>query len=91
MQAFAAEITDYDAAATGQRREGAYYAAWGLVDQVVNGAAAAVVPLLLLLGRSQSDPHGPLGVRLVGLVGGILLLAAFLIFLRYPLRQQEGQ
>lgn len=90
-QAFAAEITDHDAAVTGQRREGAYYAAWGLLDQVVNGAAAAVVPLLLLLGRSQSDPHGPLGVRLVGLLGGILLLAAFLIFLRYPLRQQEGQ
>jgi len=87
--AFTAEVTDYDAALTGQRREGAYYSAWGLLDEVINGAALTVLPLLLLLGRSHTDLHGPLGVRLVGLVGGVLLLAGFLIFLRYPLR--EGQ
>jgi GPH family glycoside/pentoside/hexuronide:cation symporter len=89
VEPFAAEVTDYDAKLTGQRREGAYFSAWGLLDQVVNGAAAAVLPLLLLLGRSRSDAHGPLGVRMVGLVGGVLLFMAFLIFLRYPLRRQS--
>ena len=84
--AFAAEIADHDEALTGQRREGAYYAVWGLLDHVVGGAAAAALPLLLLLGRSRLDPHGPLGVRMVGIIGGILMLAAFLIFQRYPLR-----
>lgn len=84
--AFAAEITDHDAMLTGQRREGVYYATWGVLDQVVTGAALALLPLLLLLGRSPSDPHGPLGVRMVGVVGGALMLAAFLCFLRYPLR-----
>ncbi|GAB4540579.1 MAG: MFS transporter [Anaerolineae bacterium] len=88
--AFTAEVTDYDAALTGQRREGAYYSAWGLLDEIINGAALTVLPLFLLLGRSHSDPHGPLGVRLVGLAGGILLLAGFLIFLRYPLRDQPA-
>jgi GPH family glycoside/pentoside/hexuronide:cation symporter len=87
--AFTAEITDYDETLTGQRREGAYYSAWGLLDEVINGAALTVLPLFLLLGRSHSDPHGPLGVRLVGLVGGALLFAGFLIFLRYPLRGQQ--
>lgn len=88
--AFTAEVTDYDAALTGQRREGAFYSAWGLLDEVVNGVALTVLPLLLLLGRSQSDPHGPLGVRLVGLLGGLLLLAGFFIFLRYPLRPRPA-
>jgi GPH family glycoside/pentoside/hexuronide:cation symporter len=85
-QAFGAEITDYDETITGQRREGAYYSAWSLLDQLVNGLAGAVLPLLLLLGRSRTDVNGPLGVRLTGLIGGVLLLAAFLIFQRYPLK-----
>ena len=85
--AFGAEITDHDESLTGQRREGAYYAVWGLLDQVANGLTAALLPLLLLLGRSHSDPRGPLGVRMVGIVGGILMFAAFLIFLNYPLKR----
>ncbi|MBU0490904.1 MAG: MFS transporter [Chloroflexi bacterium] len=88
--ALAAEITDYDERLTGQRREGSYYAAWGLLDNVVSGAASALVPLLLLLGRSQSDPQGPLGVRMIGVVGGALMLAAFVVFWRYPLRRGQG-
>ena len=89
--AFGAEITDYDETLTGQRREGAYYATWGMLDQVVNGAAAALLPLLLLLGRSRSDPHGPLGVRMIGVVGGVSMFAAFLVFLKYPLRRRPPQ
>lgn len=87
--AFGAEIADHDAALTGQRREGLYYATWGLLDQVANGIVAALLPLLLLLGRSHSDPHGPLGVRLIGLVGGLSMLVAFFIFLRYPFRGKQ--
>lgn len=83
---FDAEITDYDAMLTGQRREGAYYSAWGLLDEVVNGMAMTLLPLVMLLGRSRSDPYGPLGVRMVGIIGSVMLIAAFAIFLRYPLR-----
>ena len=87
--AFAAEITDYDERLTGQRREGTYYATWRLLDQLVGGVASALLPLLLLLGRSRSDPRGPLGVRMVGIVSGALMFAAFLLFLRYPLQQRS--
>jgi GPH family glycoside/pentoside/hexuronide:cation symporter len=86
-QAFAAEITDYDAQQTGQRREGAYYSAWVSLGQIINGLALATLPLLLLLGRSQNDPQGPLGVRLTGLIGGGLFLLAFIVFQRYPLKK----
>ncbi len=84
--AFGAEIAEHDAELTGQYREGTYYAAWGLLDQVISGVAAAFLPVMLMLGRSQNDPHGPLGVRLVGPLCGLLMLIAFIIFMRYPLR-----
>jgi glycoside/pentoside/hexuronide:cation symporter, GPH family len=87
--AFAAEITDHDAKLTGQRREGTHYAIWSLLDQVVTGSATALLPLLLLFGRSRTDPRGPLGVRLVGVIGGVLMCAAFVVFLRYPLRHDR--
>ena len=86
LPAFGAEITDYDERLTGQRREGTYYASWAFLDQVVQGVAAALLPLILLLGRSRSDPRGPLGVRVVGLLGGLLTLIGFFIFLHYPLK-----
>jgi GPH family glycoside/pentoside/hexuronide:cation symporter len=89
--AFGAEVTDYDEDLTGQRREGTYYATWGLLDQVINGVASAMLPLILLLGRSQSDPQGPLGVRLIGPLSGIMMFAAFLIFLKYPLRHDSPE
>ncbi|MBN1890883.1 MAG: MFS transporter [Thermoflexales bacterium] len=86
---FTAEVTDYDEELTGQRREGAYYAAWGLLDEVVNSAALALLPLLLLLGRSRTDPYGPLGVRMIAVLGSVLSLVAFFVFLRYPLRDRS--
>jgi GPH family glycoside/pentoside/hexuronide:cation symporter len=85
-----AEVIDHDEQLTGQRREGIYYAAWGVLDQIVNGITSGVLPLLLLLGRSHTDPHGPLGVRMVGVLGGIMMLAAFITFRKYPLRHRSA-
>jgi GPH family glycoside/pentoside/hexuronide:cation symporter len=85
-QAFAAEITDYDEKLTGQRREGAYYSAWVLLGQLIGALTGAALPLLFLLGRSASDVNGPLGVRLTGLIGGVLMLISLFVFWRYPLR-----
>jgi glycoside/pentoside/hexuronide:cation symporter, GPH family len=82
--AIAADITDLDEKVTGQRREGSFYAFWGLLDQLASGVGSALLPLFLLLGRSKSDPHGPLGVRLLELAGGALLFLGFLIFRKYP-------
>jgi Na+/melibiose symporter-like transporter len=87
--AFGGEITDHDEELTGQRREGTYYATWGLLDQAIKGGASAALPLILLLGRSRSDPQGPLGVRLIGPLSGVMMFAAFLIFLQYPFRHDS--
>lgn len=85
--AMVAEITDADERLTGQRREGSFYSVWGLLNQVSSGLGLAIIPLFLLLGRSRSDPQGPLGVRLLGLAGGLILFAAFWVFRQY---QSEG-
>ncbi len=82
--AIAAEITDWDEQRSGQRREGMFYAFWGLLDQLASGVGLAIIPFFLMLGRSADSPHGPFGVRLLGVVGGLLLLLAFLVFRRYP-------
>jgi glycoside/pentoside/hexuronide:cation symporter, GPH family len=88
--AMAAEITDQDERLTGQRREGSFYSVWGLLNQVASGLAMGIIPLFLLLGRSRLDPNGPLGVRMLGLAGGILLLISFFVFGQYNLEKQGG-
>lgn len=88
--AITADVTDYDQKATGLRREGSYYAVWGIFDQLCSGLAVSILPVLLLFGRSRLDSHGPLGIRLVGIVGGALLILAFLIFRHYP-DQEAGK
>jgi hypothetical protein len=60
-----------------------------LLNQVASGLAAGLIPLFLLLGRSQLDPNGPLGVRVLGLAGGILLFASFWIFRQYNLEENN--
>jgi Na+/melibiose symporter-like transporter len=89
--AMIAEIIDRDEPLSGQRREGSYYSVWGVLNQVSSGAAIAFIPLFLLLGRSQTDPNGPLGVRLLGLLGGVLLLIAYWTFRNYRLGKSKYQ
>jgi len=87
--AMIAEITDHDEKLTGQRREGSFYSVWGLLNQASSGFGLAIIPLFLMLGRSRTDPNGPLGVRLLGLLGGLILLISFWIFNQYKLDKSE--
>ncbi|MBT3389575.1 MAG: MFS transporter [Chloroflexi bacterium] len=88
--AFMAEIIDFDEKVTGLRREGLYYSVIKVLEQIFSGLAMVLLPVILLLGRSRTAPQGPLGVRMVGVVSGVLIGVGFLIFLRYPLRQDEA-
>ncbi|MBN2388587.1 MAG: MFS transporter [Anaerolineales bacterium] len=87
--AIAAEITDLDKRRTGQHREGTFFAVWGLLDQLAAGVGSALLPLFLLLGRSAEDPRGPLGVRLLGVAGGLLLCVSFIVFQKYEQPAEE--
>lgn len=81
---FVAEITDRDQGLTGQRREGVYFAVMKVLDQFFSGVAVLILPIILLLGRSHLSPQGALGVRMTGVIAGVLMLLGFLLFTRYP-------
>ena len=80
--ALTADIVDDETARTGLRREATYYGAQNFVEKTATSASPLVLALLLLLGSSAEDP---LGIRLVGPVAALFVLAAYLIFRRYEL------
>ena len=77
-----ADVIDLDSATTGERREATYLGASSFVERTATALAPLIVVLLRLLGDTRGDT---LGVRLVGVVGGLIILAAFLVFRRYDL------
>jgi GPH family glycoside/pentoside/hexuronide:cation symporter len=77
-----ADVIDDDSARTAQRREATYLGASSFVERT----ATAVAPLLIVLLRLLGDTRGhTLGVRLVGPLAGLILLAAYFLFRAYDL------
>jgi GPH family glycoside/pentoside/hexuronide:cation symporter len=77
-----ADIVDDDSARTGLRREATYYGTQNFVEKTATAVAPLLLALVLQLGSTAEDP---LGIRLVGPVAGLLLLAAWLLFRSYRL------
>jgi Na+/melibiose symporter-like transporter len=77
-----ADVIDDDSTRTRQRREATYLGASGFVERT----ATSLAPLLVVLLRLFGDTRGnALGVRLVGLVGGLIILGAYFLFRKYDL------
>ena len=75
-----ADVIDDDSAKTQLRREATYLGASSFVERT----ATSVTPLLVVLLRLLGDTRGhTLGVRLVGPAGGLIILAAYLLFRAY--------
>jgi GPH family glycoside/pentoside/hexuronide:cation symporter len=77
-----ADVIDDDSAKTEQRREATYLGASSFVERTATSIAPLIVVLLRLLGDTRGHT---LGVRLVAPVGGMLILAAYVVFRRYDL------
>ena len=77
-----ADIVDHDAERTATRREGMFYGTQNLLEKSASAFAPLIFALVLLAGDSADDP---LGIRLVGPVGGVLLLVGWFSFRRYAL------
>ena len=80
--ALTADIADYDTLRTGLRREGMYFGAQNFVEKTSTAVTPLVLAALLELGNSAEDP---LGIRLVGPVAALLILAAYGVFRLYTL------
>jgi GPH family glycoside/pentoside/hexuronide:cation symporter len=75
-----ADIADYDASLTGEQREGMFFAARTLMQKFGQTFGVVCFAMLATFGRDAGDD---LGVRLSGVVGFVLCLAAGIVFLRY--------
>ena len=85
--ALLADVIDYDAQLTGQRREGMYFG----VFSTINKLALALSSLIfgLILGAFGNTAANPLGIRLIGPVAGVAVVLGLLIFARgYSLPDQ---
>jgi glycoside/pentoside/hexuronide:cation symporter, GPH family len=77
-----ADVIDQDSGQTKLRREATYLGAQGFVERT---AASIALPLLVLLRLLGDTPGNSLGVRIVGPVGGLLILTAWILFRTYNL------
>ncbi len=94
--AITADVIDYDELHTARRREGAYFGVWTLVMKWGNAVASGVVGIALqLLGFVPNQAQAPstiLGIKILyGPVPALLMLAAFCVFLRFPLTRERHE
>jgi glycoside/pentoside/hexuronide:cation symporter, GPH family len=81
-QTLTADICDDDALRTGLHREATFYGTQNVVEKTATSLAPLLLAGLLLLGDTADDP---LGIRLVGPVAGLIVLAGLILFRRYEL------
>ncbi len=77
-----ADIADYDAMLTGERREAMFYATQNFFEKVTFALPPAFLALVLLLGDTTEDP---LGLRLAPVLAGLLALMGIVLWHRYRL------
>ena len=77
-----ADIADYDAIVTGERREAMFYATQNFFEKVTFALPPLILGWMLLLGGTTEDP---LGIRLAPLVAGVLAISGIALWYRYRL------
>ena len=77
-----ADIADYDAMLTGERREAMFYATQNFFEKITFALPPALLSLILLLGDTTENP---LGIRLAPVLAGVLALLGIALWHRYRL------
>ncbi len=86
--AILADIAHHDSLKTGEPKEGMYFAARTLMQKFGQTFGILIFAMLTTFGK---DPGHDLGIRLSGVFGCLLCLAAGLIFTRYDEQQLLGE
>ena len=79
---FTADIADYDAMITGERREAMFYATQNFFEKITFALPPALLSLILLLGDTTEDP---LGIRMAPVLAGVLAITGMALWHRYKL------
>ena len=77
-----ADIADYDAMITGERREAMFYATQNFFEKITFALPPAILSLVLLLGDTTENP---LGIRLAPVLAGVLAILGITLWHRYRL------
>ncbi len=78
-----ADIIQYDTLKNGVNREGIFGAALSFITKIGISLAIMIVPSLTIIGAQAGENIGRLGLKLTALVGGIICLAAVVVFSIY--------
>ena len=82
-----ADIIQYDTLKNGVNREGIFGAALSFITKIGISLAIMIVPSLTVIGATEGENIGRLGLKITALVGGVICLAAVVVFLIY--KEQE--
>jgi GPH family glycoside/pentoside/hexuronide:cation symporter len=86
---FLGQLIDDDARRTGTNRSAVFFGVVRAFDKWAYGLAAAMIAFLF--ARYGKAPDQPLGVLLIGPIGGVVGIASALLFTRFPkLRSTES-
>jgi len=88
------DVIDYDELATGERKEGMYFAMWAFVQKAAAGGTVSLVGLVLaavgFAPNTAQSPQAVFAIRaLVGLLPVVLYTVGILAFLRFGLDERE--
>jgi GPH family glycoside/pentoside/hexuronide:cation symporter len=80
--AMISDLAEYDAITTGSKREGMYFGAQGLFQKINLGISTLIIGYLF--AAFGKDIANPLGVKLSGVVVGVVCLIGTILYMLYP-------
>lgn len=86
--AILSDIADYDEYLSGERREGIYFGVQAIFQKSMIGLSILIFGIVVLSGPDNVDLSG---LNTVPVICALAFLTAFLTFLRYPIRDTDGQ
>lgn len=87
--AILSDVIDHDAQLTGHRREAIFIGVTGVMQKIMLGLSALTVTIVPYLGGSGKPTA--YGLKLMAFLAGLACIGAFLLFIRYPLREHQGK
>jgi GPH family glycoside/pentoside/hexuronide:cation symporter len=87
--AMLADVIDYDERLTGRRREAIFFGVQGIFQKLMLGMSMLTFTIVPYLGGTGAPTV--YGLKLMAFLCGLASLAAFAVFIGYPLRERHGR
>ena len=86
------DVVDYDERLTGRRREAIFFGVQGIFQKLMIGVSVFTFTTVAYLGADGTDAAPTeFGMKLMALLCAASAVIAFVVFLRYPIRERDGK